>query len=94
VRRPAAIFAAYTWAIDDALREARIEIPYPQRDIRLRGMFGEEGEDALTSLKLEPAARRRKAKAAVTVSDNDAAFDLERDDPDDPPMPPPAVPKS
>ena len=100
VRRPAAIFAAYTWAIDDALREARIEdalrearieIPYPQRDIRVRGLFGEEGEDALTSLKLEPAARRRgKAKAAKPGSSNDAALDLEREDPDDPPMPPPA----
>lgn len=93
VRRPAAIFAAYTWAIDDALRAAGIEIPYPQRDIRLRGLFGEEGEDALTSLKLEPAARRRKAKAAGKVSDNDAALDLEREDPDDPPIPPPAASK-
>jgi small-conductance mechanosensitive channel len=89
VRRPAAIFAAYTWAIDDALREAGIEIPYPQRDIRVRGLFGEEGEDALTSLKLEPAARRRKAKAAKPGSNNDAALDLEREDPDDPPIPPP-----
>jgi small-conductance mechanosensitive channel len=91
VRRPAAIFAAYTWAIDDALREAGVEIPYPQRDIRVRGLFGEEGEDALTSLKLEPA-RRRKAKAAAKVSDNDAALDLEREDPDDPPIPPPSPP--
>lgn len=96
VRRPAAIFAAYTWAIDDALRDAGIEIPYPQRDIRVRGLFGEEGEDALTSLKLEPAARRRKAKAAKPGSSNDAALDLEREDPDDPPLapsPPAAPPK-
>ncbi|ALL14440.1 mechanosensitive ion channel family protein [Caulobacter henricii] len=94
VRRPAAIFAAYTWAIDDALREAGIEIPYPQRDLRVRGLFGEEGEDALTSLKLEPAARRRKAKAAKPGSSNDAALDLEREDPDDPPLSPspPAAP--
>ncbi len=89
VRRPAAILAAYTWAIDDALREAGVEIPYPQRDIRVRGLFGEEGDDALTSLKLEPAARRRKAKAAARVSDNDAALDLEREDPEEPPTPPP-----
>lgn len=89
VRRPAAIFAAYTWAIDDALREAGIEVPYPQRDIRVRGLFGEEGEDALTSLRLEPAARRRKAKAAATASSNDAALDLEREDPEDLPQPPP-----
>ncbi|WP_297513284.1 mechanosensitive ion channel domain-containing protein [uncultured Caulobacter sp.] len=88
VRRPAAIFAAYTWLIDDALRGAGIEVPYPQRDIRLRGLFGEEGEDALTSLRLEPA-RRRKAKGARVVSSNDAAADLEREDPEEMPKPPP-----
>lgn len=88
VRRPAAIFAAYTWLIDDALRGAGIEIPYPQRDIRVRGLFGEEGEDALTSLRLEPA-RRRKAKAARQASSNDAAADLEREDPEEAPRPQP-----
>jgi len=86
VRRPAAIHAAYTWLIDDALRGAGIEIPYPQRDIRMRGLFGEEGEDALTSLRLEPA-RRRKAKAARHASSNDAAADLEREDPEEAPPP-------
>jgi small-conductance mechanosensitive channel len=89
VRRPAAIFAAYTWLIDDALREAGIEIPYPQRDIRLRGLFGEEGDEALTSLRLEPAARRRKAKGARQASSNDAAADLEREDPEEAPKAPP-----
>lgn len=88
VRRPAAIFAAYTWLIDDALREAGVEIPYPQRDIRLRGLFGEEGEEAMASLRLEPAARRRKAsKAARIGSSNDAAADLEREDPEEAPKP-------
>jgi small-conductance mechanosensitive channel len=89
VRRPAAIYAAYTWLIDDALRGAGIEIPYPQRDIRVRGLFGEEGEDALTSLRLEPAARRRKAKTVKPGSSNDAAADLEREDPEEAPKPPP-----
>jgi small-conductance mechanosensitive channel len=91
VRRPAAIFAAYTWLIDDALRGAGIEIPYPQRDVRVRGLFGEEGEDALTSLKLEPAARRRKAKAIKAGSSNDAADDLEREDPEELPKPSPSA---
>lgn len=89
VRRPAAIHAAYTWLIDDALREAGIEIPYPQRDVRVRGLFGEEGEDALTSLRLEPSARRRKARAAASASSNDAAADLERQDPEEAPKQPP-----
>lgn len=87
VRRPAAIFAAYTWAIDDALRGAGIEIPYPQRDIRLRGVLGEEGDDARAALRLEPrAARKAKAKAAA-ISRNDAAEDLTREDPEEPPLP-------
>ncbi len=93
VRRPAAIFAAYTWAIDDALRGAGIEVPYPQRELRLRGLFGEEGEDARAALRLEPrAARRAKAKAAA-VSRNDAAEDLEREDPEEPPLPVQGPPK-
>jgi small-conductance mechanosensitive channel len=93
VRRPAAIFAAYTWAIDDALRAAGIEVPYPQRDIRLRGVFGEEGDDARAALRLEPrAGRKAKAKAAL-VSKNDAAEDLKREDPEEPPLPPPGPPK-
>ncbi len=87
VRRPAAIFAAYTWLIDDALRGAGIEIPYPQRDIRVRGLFGEEGEDALATLRLEPAARRRKARGVQHASSNDAAADLEREDPEEAPRP-------
>lgn len=89
VRRPAAIHAAYTWLIDDALRGAGIEIPYPQRDVRVRGLFGEEGEDALTSLRLEPAARRRKARTVKPGSSNDAAAELEREDPDE--LPPPVA---
>lgn len=90
VRRPASIFAAYTWLIDDALREAGVEIPLPQRDIRIRSLFGEEGEDALTSLRLTPAAARRQgAGEAQSASSNDAAAELGREDPDDPPRPPP-----
>jgi small-conductance mechanosensitive channel len=50
VRRPAAMHAAYTWAIDDALRKARIEVPFPQTDVRIRSLFGREGEEALSAL--------------------------------------------
>jgi small-conductance mechanosensitive channel len=42
VKRPRAMNAAYTWAIDDALRHAGNEIPFPQRDIRVRSFFGAE----------------------------------------------------
>ncbi len=75
VKRPNAAQAAYTWAIEDALRRGGFEIPLPQRELRLRGLFGEEGEDAMAALKLETRktkASAKKTKAAV----NDAAADL------------------
>lgn len=74
VKRPKAMNAAYTWAIDDALRNAGIEIPYPQRDVRVRSFFGHEGHEALEALKLEPAAEAPAAVAAPST--NDAAEDL------------------
>ncbi len=39
-RRPAAMQAAYTWAIDDALCQAGIEIPFPQRSLWVRSADG------------------------------------------------------
>jgi len=74
VKRPKAMNAAYTWAIDDALRKACIEIPLPQREIRIRGLFGEEGEDALAALRLEQREHAATETPATTV--NDAAEDL------------------
>jgi small-conductance mechanosensitive channel len=85
VKRPKAMNAAYTWAIDDALRKAGVEIPYPQRDLRLRTFFGEEGEDALAALSLEHA--RRPAAAAPSATVNDAADDLLRPEPAPAPEP-------
>lgn len=72
VRRPAAMHAAYTWAIDDALRKANIEVPFPQLDLRLRSLFGREGQDALAAMGTEadPSAPEGEAAAA---SPNDAA---------------------
>lgn len=74
VKRPSAMHAAYTWAIDDALRKAGIEIPFPQRDIRVRNLFGEEGEDALAALKLQRPHHAAAPTPAASV--NDAAQDL------------------
>jgi len=91
VKRPKAMNAAYTWAIDDALRGAGIEIPYPQRDIRVRAFFGEEGGDALEALNMRPAAHAPTATPAPSV--NDAAEDLLRPDPEPEPENPPAEPR-
>lgn len=89
VKRPKAMNAAYTWAIDDALRGAGIEIPYPQRDVRLRAFFGEEGDEALAALNMRPGTHAVQPAPATSV--NDAADDLLRpDQPDEPenPVPP------
>lgn len=74
VKRPRAMNAAYTWAIDDALRKAGIEVPYPQRDIHIRSFFGHEGKDALETLNLE--RRPEPAQPAALSTTNDAAEDL------------------
>ena len=80
VKRPKAMNAAYTWAIDDALRAAGVEIPYPQRDIRLRTFFGEEGDDALAALNLQSKPHALPATPAPSV--NDAAEDALRPEPE------------
>lgn len=75
VKRPKAMNAAYTWAIDDALRNACIEVPYPQRELRVRSFFGHEGKDALRALNLQHAEEEAPAPVAATTT-NDAAEDL------------------
>jgi len=92
-KRPQSMRAAYTWAIEDALRLQGIEIPFAQHDIRLRSLFGEEGIDALKALKLVPEEHAAPTEAPSS-SPNDAAEDLirsvkERDiePPDEPAQP-------
>lgn len=77
VKRPAALAAAYNWAIEDALRQAGVEIPFPQIDLRLRSLFGREGDAALRAMNLQTEKgagrpRRRTGEAGP----NDAAEDL------------------
>lgn len=78
-RRPAAMQAAYAWAIDDALRQAEIEIPFPQVDLRLRSLFGQEGDAALAALKLKTPSGGQAAPAEPAP--NDALAEVQRIDP-------------
>ena len=85
VKRPAAMQAAYTWAIDDALRAANIEIPFPQRDVRIRSLFEREGNAAYEALGYKTKAVSEVEQSAHPAH-NDAAQELTRPV-DAPPLP-------
>jgi small-conductance mechanosensitive channel len=77
VKRPNTSHAAYTWAIEDALTSGGFEIPLPQRDLRVRSLFNEEGEEAKAALRLKPVKRASTTEPAHTTV-NDAAEDVVR----------------
>ena len=85
VKRPASMQAAYTWAIEDALRVENIEIPYPQVDLRVRSLFGHEDDAAVRTLGLQKDDVGRAASRSSSPSRNDAAEDTIADEPDPPP---------
>ena len=79
VKRPNAAHAAYTWAIEGALRGGGFEMPLPQQELRIRSLFGEESDTARETLGLKA---RRKPRTVTTAgrtgNHNDAADDLAR----------------
>ena len=80
VKRPASMNAAYTWAIEDALRCGDIEMPFPQVDVRLRSIFGHEGDAAVQSLGLKAVEHGSEGAGPARASDNDALEDTVRED--------------
>jgi small-conductance mechanosensitive channel len=76
VKRPNATHAAYTWAIEDALRAGSFEIPLPQRELRVRSVFGEENDEARETFGLSGHGAGRTP--VLASSTNDAAEDLVR----------------
>ena len=77
VKRPAAMHAAYTWLIADALDGAGIETPFPQADLRLRSAFGLEGEEALRRLGYDRGPVSAAAPPPIQPpANNDAADDV------------------
>ena len=86
-RRNAAINAAYLWEIDTAMRAHGIEMPFPQRDLNLRSLFGISGEAALAAMqgqKLNVSgnqeaqpAEAMSAHERATLSGNDAGEDVQ-----------------
>lgn len=81
VKRPGSMMAAYHWALDDALRKHGIEIPFPQRDVRLRGFFGAEGVDAIRAFGGHAVEVEKSAPSEpeLSAAGNDAAEDVVRD---------------
>jgi len=54
VKRPNATQAAYLWEIHSVLEERGIEIPFPQRDLHVRSLFGLAGPDARSLVTSRP----------------------------------------
>jgi small-conductance mechanosensitive channel len=74
VKRPNAAFAAYTWAIDEALCRAGLQVPYKQVDLHLKSVFEREGDEALKAMGLKQT--RHSERRAVASGANDAVDDL------------------
>lgn len=76
-RHPRTLHAAYTWAIYEALRAAGIRNAQDQLDLRLRGVFGRDDDEALRALNLHRAEREAgrggERPAVVDHAPNDAA---------------------
>jgi len=93
-KRPSTVKAAYNWALHSALQRHGIAIPFPQRDLHLRSLFGHEGDEAVAVLngRAVPAAVSGKAQAPpptprerAALADNDAQRDIEREIHEQPP---------
>ena len=79
-KRPGAVKAAYNWALHSALQRHCLEIPFPQRDLNVRSLFGLSGEAALAALRLDaqvPAPEPAPAPAAA--AGNDAVEEVRRE---------------
>lgn len=83
-KRPGAVKAAYLWALHTALQKHDIEIPFPQRDLNVRSLFGREGDAALDLVRAllrdapAPAPAPEQGAGHAPPTDNDAARDVQR----------------
>lgn len=76
-KKPAAVQAAYNWALHTALAAHDLEIPFPQRDLNVRSLFGLDGDDARRALRLaEVSAPRSRPAEPRADSGNDAVDDV------------------
>ena len=73
-RHPRSMQAAYTWAIYHALRQAGVNNANTQIELRLRSLFGQEGDAALKTLSLDKGRRRATSETPDATAPNDAAL--------------------
>ncbi|WP_253907933.1 mechanosensitive ion channel domain-containing protein, partial [Arthrobacter sp. H20] len=83
-KKPVAVAAAYNWALHSALQAHSIEIPFPQRDLHVKTLFGLSDDDARRALGLGESATLAGAgtRAEQPISgseDNDAIDDVNAD---------------
>lgn len=85
-RRNTAVMAAYLWELDTALAAHGVEIPFPQRDLHVRSLFGLGGAEAMAALRGEPVAPAKQARndrldagERERLARNDASEDTERE---------------
>jgi small-conductance mechanosensitive channel len=86
-KRPAAVRAAYTWALESALSKYCLEVPFPQRDLHLRSAFGLSAEEALARFAPGKAPAGADSEEPPTISArerrklavNDAQGDVQRE---------------
>lgn len=85
-RRNTAVMAAYLWELDTALAAHGIEIPFPQRDLHVRSLFGMQGATAMAALRGEAVGQEERvlkeqldAGERERLARNDAREDTERE---------------
>jgi len=79
-KRPGAVKAAYIWALDNALRQYGIGVPFPTTDLNIRSLFGLKGRDALRAMQGHMPTVEVEATAPAAISSrtsNDALEDVE-----------------
>ncbi len=87
-KRPGAVQAAYNWALHTALEKHGIEIPFPQRDLHVRSMFGRAGDEGRELLHdrssadtkvpaREPSSKARAPEKPIS-GENDALKEVQQ----------------
>ena len=88
-KRPSAARASYLWALESALHKYGLEVPFPQRDLNVRSLFGLRGEEAFEALRRpqvagapehppEEAPVELDARERAELAGNDALEEVER----------------